>query len=167
MLKPLLAATLSVAVTLGSFGTAQAGPFGPGAPLAGDARFVDVQYRGERRARRAARRAYRQELRRQDRRREARRDYRRTERRLRRQRNRALAGGVIGGLALGAIIAGSQRSYAAPRYAAPRYVAPRATYRFSPAHHGWCSTRYRSYRSSDGTFQPYHGPRKACISPYL
>ena len=90
----------------------------------------------------------------------------------RHRRGGLYVGGVLGGLALGAIIASqpryyapAPRYYAPPRYYKPRYRAPR--YSFSPAHHGWCSTRYRSYRASDGTFQPYRGPRKLCRSPYL
>jgi hypothetical protein len=34
------------------------------------------------------------------------------------------------------------------------------------AHVQWCYDRYRSYRASDNTFQPYNGPRQQCISPY-
>lgn len=34
------------------------------------------------------------------------------------------------------------------------------------SHVRWCYNRYRSYRSSDNTFQPYNGPRQQCISPY-
>ncbi|WP_026617631.1 BA14K family protein [Ensifer aridi] len=34
------------------------------------------------------------------------------------------------------------------------------------AHARWCHDRYRSYRSSDNTFQPFDGPRRACNSPY-
>jgi hypothetical protein len=34
------------------------------------------------------------------------------------------------------------------------------------AHVNWCSDRYRSYRASDDTFQPYNGPRQRCNSPY-
>ncbi len=34
------------------------------------------------------------------------------------------------------------------------------------AHVQWCYDHYRSYRASDNTFQPYHGPRKPCVSPY-
>lgn len=34
------------------------------------------------------------------------------------------------------------------------------------AHVRWCYDRYRSYRASDNTFQPYNGPRQQCISPY-
>ena len=33
-------------------------------------------------------------------------------------------------------------------------------------HLEWCYARYRSYRSSDNTFQPYNGPRRQCTSPY-
>lgn len=34
------------------------------------------------------------------------------------------------------------------------------------AHVQWCYDRFRSYRSSDNTFQPYQGPRRPCRSPY-
>lgn len=34
------------------------------------------------------------------------------------------------------------------------------------AHVQWCYDHYRSYRSSDNTFQPNYGPRKQCRSPY-
>lgn len=34
------------------------------------------------------------------------------------------------------------------------------------AHVQWCYDRYRSYRASDNTFQPYNGPRQQCFSPY-
>jgi hypothetical protein len=33
-------------------------------------------------------------------------------------------------------------------------------------HVAWCDDHYRSYRVSDDTFQPYHGPRRRCNSPY-
>ncbi|WP_374684802.1 BA14K family protein [Mesorhizobium sp. J428] len=36
----------------------------------------------------------------------------------------------------------------------------------SSAHVDWCYNRYRSYRASDNTFQPYNGPRQQCYSPY-
>jgi hypothetical protein len=51
------------------------------------------------------------------------------------------------------------------RYSYP--VAPRRLYR-SPqnAHVSWCYHRYRSYRARDNSFQPYHGPRRQCVSPY-
>jgi len=34
------------------------------------------------------------------------------------------------------------------------------------SHVQWCYDRYRSYRSSDNTFQPNNGPRQECRSPY-
>lgn len=43
----------------------------------------------------------------------------------------------------------------------PRYYAG------GDAHVQWCYDHYRSYRAYDNTFQPYRGPRKQCISPYL
>ncbi|MFD1696695.1 BA14K family protein [Roseibium aestuarii] len=54
--------------------------------------------------------------------------------------------------------------YTAPRrYAPPAYARPG---RLPGRHYGWCENRYRSYRASDNTFQPYHGPRRQCRSPY-
>ena len=44
--------------------------------------------------------------------------------------------------------------------------APRIIRNYSARHHAWCDGRYKSYRVSDGTFQPYHGPRRRCNSPY-
>lgn len=56
---------------------------------------------------------------------------------------------------------------ASPRYHAPRrYYAPPRGYRLTRAHYRWCDAKYRSYRASDNTFQPYHGRRKQCVSPY-
>ncbi len=36
----------------------------------------------------------------------------------------------------------------------------------SNAHVEWCENHYRSYRASDNSYQPYNGPRRACVSPY-
>ena len=38
--------------------------------------------------------------------------------------------------------------------------------RYSNAHVRWCYDRWRSYRASDNTYQPYNGPRRRCVSPY-
>lgn len=54
-----------------------------------------------------------------------------------------------------------------PVYARPRYVRPRPAYGLSSAHVNWCYSRYRSYREWDNSFQPYNGPRRACLSPYM
>lgn len=45
------------------------------------------------------------------------------------------------------------------------HTAPSAR-RLTAAHIQWCFDRYRSYRAYDNTFQPYHGPREQCWSPY-
>jgi len=37
---------------------------------------------------------------------------------------------------------------------------------YSERHHDWCENRYRSYRRSDATYQPYGGPRRHCDSPF-
>ncbi|WP_306119165.1 MULTISPECIES: BA14K family protein [unclassified Roseitalea] len=51
------------------------------------------------------------------------------------------------------------------RYHRPHKVRPRII-DLNRAHYRWCDAKYRSYRASDNSFQPYHGPRKPCISPY-
>jgi hypothetical protein len=38
---------------------------------------------------------------------------------------------------------------------------------FHPRHYSWCADRYRSYNWRSNTFQPYHGPRQQCYSPYF
>jgi hypothetical protein len=63
------------------------------------------------------------------------------------------AGAIIGGLAAGAIIGGALSSAQRPRYYG------------GTSHTRWCYDRYRSYRASDNTFQPYNGPRQQCVSP--
>lgn len=72
----------------------------------------------------------------------------------RRRRNNAVAGAIIGSIIIGAIIANQNRH---------RHV--RRVYRGS-AHEHWCHRRFRSYRAWDNTYQPYHGRRRQCISPY-
>ena len=101
------------------------------------------------------------------------------------RRERAFAGGVVAGLAGAAIIGGIARAHepyyapgyhVRPTYYAPVYrpvhVAPAPVYRVrhrraGNAHLDWCFARYRSYDAGSNTFQPYHGPRRTCVSPYL
>ena len=48
-------------------------------------------------------------------------------------------------------------------------MAPEPHIEYRPrgnAHISWCYSRYKSYRSSDNTFQPYNGPRRQCVSPH-
>lgn len=73
--------------------------------------------------------------------------------------------GLLLGLGLGAPLYGYYDGYYDPYYA-PGYYQPRRVYRGGDAHVRWCYARYRSYRASDNTFQPYHGPRRQCRSPY-
>jgi len=52
-----------------------------------------------------------------------------------------------------------------PKYR--RYSAPRRVHRgrhamWSPSWYRYCANRYRSFRRSDGTFQPYKGGRRLC-----
>ncbi|TAM94856.1 MAG: BA14K family protein [Rhizobiaceae bacterium] len=45
-------------------------------------------------------------------------------------------------------------------------LAPHPVYRGGGSYHvRWCYNRYRSYRASDNTYQPYQGPRRQCVSP--
>ena len=66
-------------------------------------------------------------------------------------------GAIAGALA-------TQPYYAAPPVYAYRQAVPEDVWR---RHVDWCYRRYRSYRASDNTFQPYHGPRQICYSPYF
>ncbi|KJS15570.1 MAG: transmembrane protein [Hoeflea sp. BRH_c9] len=36
----------------------------------------------------------------------------------------------------------------------------------NPQHVNWCHNKYRSYDARTNSFQPYHGPRRECRSPY-
>ncbi|WIJ23978.1 BA14K family protein [Devosia sp. RR2S18] len=68
----------------------------------------------------------------------------------------AFAGAIIGGI-IGGVITNQ----------APRHGNSYGAVRITREHLVWCENRFRSYRASDNTFQPYNGPRQQCISPYL
>ena len=54
-----------------------------------------------------------------------------------------------------------------PSHRPPLVVQPAAPYLVvASGHVEWCYARYRSYRAYDNSFQPYHGPRRQCWSPY-
>ena len=55
-----------------------------------------------------------------------------------------------------------QPSYSAP--STPRRIDGNPA--ISGPHVVWCQERYRSYRKSDNTYQPYQGARRPCRSPY-
>ncbi|WP_319532962.1 BA14K family protein [uncultured Cohaesibacter sp.] len=64
----------------------------------------------------------------------------------------AVAGAIFGAIA-GAIVSDAQRKNAPPP-PPPEYGAY--------CNYNACANRYRSFRSSDCTYQPYHGPRRYC-----
>ncbi|WP_345779334.1 BA14K family protein [Roseibium sediminicola] len=51
-------------------------------------------------------------------------------------------------------------------HASKRQHVRSQVYAGSNRHLAWCFNRYRSYRLMDNSFQPYHGPRQECLSPY-
>lgn len=53
-----------------------------------------------------------------------------------------------------------------PLQVRPSTRSPVTTLGPSSNHIRWCSERYRSYRSTDDTYQPYAGPRTGCNSPF-
>jgi hypothetical protein len=55
----------------------------------------------------------------------------------------------LAAFAAGAIISGAIANDRPPAYS-------------GNAHVQYCYNRYKSYRASDNTFQPYHGPRQQC-----
>lgn len=62
-----------------------------------------------------------------------------------------MAAGVISGLLIGGMLGAAAQQQNQNAY---------------NAHVAWCANQYRSYRTSDNTFQPYQGPRQQCVSPY-
>lgn len=78
-------------------------------------------------------------------------------------RGAALGLGIAGGALLGGLLANNYGYHERPYgyYEHP----PIVVYRTGNAHVAWCYDRYRSYRASDNTFQPNHGPRQQCIAP--
>jgi hypothetical protein len=59
----------------------------------------------------------------------------------------------LAAFAAGAIISGAIANDSPPAYSGNSHVQ-------------YCYNRYKSYRASDNTFQPYNGPRQQCRSPY-
>jgi len=53
-----------------------------------------------------------------------------------------------------------------PLQVRPSNRKPVTTFGPSSNHISWCSNRYRSYRTSDNTYQPLAGPRTGCNSPF-
>lgn len=172
-----LCAALAFSLALGTVVPAMAAPaFVPKAPAV-SSDLIQVQNnradrrenRAERRADRRERRADRREDRRENRadRRDDRRDrferrgnsYYYNGRRGYRERRTGYreyngwwfpAAAFLGGVITGTIIE----------------TRPAVTYRVNSAHVEWCQNRWRSYRVSDNSYQPYNGPRRICSSPH-
>lgn len=71
-----------------------------------------------------------------------------------------LGSAVVGAIIGGVIVNEMQR----PRQA-QQHRAHSAGF-LSQNHVNWCHNRWRSYRVSDNSYQPYNGPRRVCASPY-
>jgi hypothetical protein len=68
----------------------------------------------------------------------------------------AIVGAIIGGILVDQLHQPS-RTQTAPRYDGA-YL--------NSNHIDWCHNRWRSFRASDNSYQPYNGPRRICVSPY-
>lgn len=168
-LSALCASAIAMSVGVSSIMPAQAAPL-PNIPAqASSAQLPVIEVQQQRREFRRELRRDRREFRRD--RREVRRDFRQDRREARRdgyyRGHRGYreyrpgykrhgnywypAAAFIAGAAISGIIANQQ---------------PRVVVREGNSHTAWCYDRYRSYRASDNTFQPYNGPRQQCYSPY-
>lgn len=57
--------------------------------------------------------------------------------------------------------------YPLPIYKAYRpWPVPRARHVAARGHEEWCAARYRTYDARSDTYQPRHGARRYCRSPY-
>lgn len=80
-------------------------------------------------------------------------------------RQQSRSGPDLGSAIVGAIIGGvivNQFRQSGPSQPPQRGYAPA----LSQNHISWCHNRWRSYRVSDNSYQPYNGPRRICVSPY-
>lgn len=163
-----LRGALAVSLALATAAPVMAAPaFAPNVPSA-SSELIQVQQ--TRKKRRAERREARQE-RRQERRAERReaRQERRAERRERRFERRGERAYLNGRRGYREHRSGYRRynGFWFPAAAFTIVIETRPAVRaYSNSHVSWCYDRWRSYRASDNTYQPYNGPRRACVSPY-
>ncbi len=82
------------------------------------------------------------------------------------RRDRDIALGIVGGLVVGAAIAGAanRNRYDDEYYDERPVYQPRRNYR--SAHISWCLDRYRSYEPRSNTWISYNGNERICRSPY-
>ena len=164
MLKSIMKTIVSASFCLAAIAPAGAAPMivqKPAVEITGAAALVEVQYRDNRRIYRQDRQRYQKE-------------HHNVGRGFYRHNNRGYYNGHRGyrdhrrgyrrhngywfppaAFALGAIIGGAMNNHSGAR---PGYL--------NPQHVSWCHSKYRSYDQRSNTFQPYHGPRRACRSPY-
>lgn len=164
-LSSTLCAMLALSFAAGTAVPAAAAPvFAPIATIQ-DGNVIDAQYRPQRRETRFERRQERREDRfenRQDRR----------EARFERRSGRAYYNGQRGYTQRRA----GYREYNGYWFPAGAFIAgaiiggalnnSQPAVRVSSQHVRWCQNRWRSYRVSDNSYQPYNGPRQRCVSPY-
>lgn len=67
----------------------------------------------------------------------------------------AVVGAIIGGIIVNEVNRNRQPQ-----------ARVRSSNSLSQNHVNWCYDRWRSYRASDNSYQPYNGPRRLCTSPY-
>jgi hypothetical protein len=83
-------------------------------------------------------------------------------RHVQRPRPQQRSGPDLGSAVVGAIIGGIIVNQLNQRPAQPSHGARG----LSQSHVDWCFNRWRSYRLSDNSYQPYNGPRRVCVSPF-
>lgn len=79
-------------------------------------------------------------------------------------RHRGSSGPDLGSAVVGAIIGGVivNQLHSGQQHRAPSHSGAYLTHN----HINWCHNRWRSYRVTDNSYQPYNGPRRICVSPY-
>ncbi len=69
----------------------------------------------------------------------------------------AIIGAIIGGVII-------HQLHQQPRRQVQPHAQPGSFLNHN--HINWCRNRWRSYRVTDNSYQPYNGPRRICVSPY-
>jgi hypothetical protein len=80
-------------------------------------------------------------------------------------RQQSRSGPDLGSAIVGAIVGGIIVNQFQQSGQYPHQGTQRGSY-LSRSHIDWCHNRWRSYRVSDNSYQPYNGPRRMCVSPF-
>ena len=160
MLKTILKTIVSASFCVAALAPASAAPMmmqKPAVEISGASSLVDVQYRYKKRYDRNSRRDHRRGFYRHNNRGfyNGHRGYRQQRRGYRQHNGYWFPPAAF---ALGAIVGGAINNNNNYGGARPGYT--------NPQHVRWCSAKYRSYDPRSNSFQPYHGPRRECRSPY-